>query len=585
MNKFINFVKNNYFHILLCFIILIFIGLAYSSTEGLNIPFVHTNTESITNDEVAHIASSYQYDHDRKMVLNPEHPILIKVLVGIPLNLMNIKPTEYNFKFLIGTYIDHQWDYGGELIFRNNPSRSQQIITTARLTVLTINTILLIIAGLLAYRLFNKRIALIFLSLIVFNPNVIAHASLVTFDVPAMITTLLAMLCFYGLIKYNNYKWAAYTGLATGIAAVTKYSSVALIAFIFISYSVIALFKIKKLSIYKSIKNLIIYSSMVFLVIIAIYLPFTYGITSSQEHYQIFNIWPGHLNLFSKPLLNFLNSFSAPTKALGTWLDGVFITNLEVGVNRGDVILLGHANNTGFLLQYFPILFLTKNTIGELLLIFLGIWLFIKFSFKKNAKYLLDESLALIYSIIYFSLALYSKLKLGVRHLLPLEGTLSLFMAMIFSNNWSRKIYKIKLSYIFYILLAFSILSTLSAYPHYLSYYNEAAGGVYGSYNIAEDSNYDWSQDLITLKKWENNNPNKKLYFDLFSAYGSSIYYFGNDSNKYVTWYNNNLKKGSYIAVDTAQLTYDEATRHISYKQFFKNKPIRPAPSIFIFEK
>ena len=585
MHKILKLLKKNYFIIFASILIFLFFSLTFMSTNGMHLFGIKTTPESITYDEMAHIASSYQYDHDMKMVLNPEHPILIKTLVGIPLNLMNINSTKYTYKTLISSNNDFQWDYANALIFKNNPTRSAEIIFTARLSVLLINTSLLILVCFLAYKLFSKKVSLIMLSLLVFNPNVLAHASLVTFDVPSLLTTLLALLCFYGLLKNNNAKWAALSGLAGGIASITKYSSVVLIVFIFIFYLIYSMLHRKDHDFMHKIRMLLIYSSIVVAVIVAVYLPFTYGIAISDEHYQIYNIWYGHLSLFSKPLIDFLLSFSAITKALAVWIDGLFITNLEVGINRSGVMLLGRSYDTGFLLQYFPIIFLTKNSIGELILFFTGIGLFIRTLFKKHDDYFIDETFAFIYAFIYFALALYSKLKLGVRHLLPLEGTLSLCIAIIFNNNWTKKILKIKVSTIFYVLIILSFISTVVAYPHYLSYYNETVGGTYNAYNVAEDSNYDWGQDYITLKNWQKANPDKNLYFDIFAATGVREAYFGNDLSRFVVWNKNNLPSGSYIAVDSANVTSAQASQHFSYKQIFNKPPLRLTPSIFIFEK
>jgi len=585
MHKIYKVIKKNYFVIAASILIFLFFSLTFMSTNGIHFLGINTTTESVTYDEMAHIASSYEYDHDMRMVLNPEHPILIKTLVGIPLNLMNINPTKYTYKTLISSNNDYQWDYANDLVFKNNPTRSSEIIFTARLSVLFINTSLLILACFLAFKLFNKKVSLIMLALLVFNPNVLAHASLVTFDIPSLLTTLVALLCFYGLLKNNNAKWALLSGLAGGIASVTKYSSVVLVLFFAVFYLVYSLIQFRNHDFMHKIKLLLLYSFSVIFVIVALYLPFTYGISASDEHYQIYNIWYGHLTLFSKPLLDFLLSFSAVTKALAVWIDGLFITNLEVGLNRPGVLLLGQSYDTGYLLQYFPIVFLTKNSIGELLLFISGIWLFVRVMFKKRDNEFLDEIFALIYALIYFSLALYSKLKLGIRHLLPLEGTLSLFVAIIFNNNWSKKIFNLKVSTVFYVLIILSIISTIAAYPHYLSYYNETVGGTYNAYNVAEDSNYDWGQDYITLKNWQSANPDKNLYFDIFGAVGVREAYFGNDPSRFVVWYKNNLPSGSYIAVDSANVTYAQSRQHFSYNQLFKKAPIRLTPSIFIFEK
>jgi hypothetical protein len=135
------------------------------------------------------------------------------------------------------------------------------------------------------------------------------------------------------------------------------------------------------------------------------------------------------------------------------------------------------------------------------------------------------------------------------------------------------------------VLIILSIISTIAAYPHYLSYYNETVGGTYNAYNVAEDSNYDWSQDYITLKNWQRANPDKNLYFDIYAAPRVREAYFGNDLSKFVVWYKNNLPAGSYIAVDSSNLTKNQSRQHFSYRQIFNKPPLRLTPSIFIFEK
>jgi hypothetical protein len=47
-----------------------------------------------------------------------------------------------------------------------------------------------------------------------------------------------------------------------------------------------------------------------------------------------------------------------------------------------------------------------------------------------------------------------------------------------------------------------SVVSSLAVYPHSLSYFNEAAGGPIGGPAHLLDSNIDWGQDLLNLRRW-----------------------------------------------------------------------------------
>ena len=84
-----------------------------------------------------------------------------------------------------------------------------------------------------------------------------------------------------------------------------------------------------------------------------------------------------------------------------------------------------------------------------------------------------------------------SGLNIGIRHLLPLLPLLTIFAA---AGTWSiactRKWAMIALA----ALLAFHIISSLHAFPNYLSYSNEAWGGPSETYRYLSHSDVDWGQ-------------------------------------------------------------------------------------------
>lgn len=56
-------------------------------------------------------------------------------------------------------------------------------------------------------------------------------------------------------------------------------------------------------------------------------------------------------------------------------------------------------------------------------------------------------------------------------------------------------------------LLAWGVTSALSVHPHELSYFNELAGGPLRGHDHLVDSNIDWGQDLLYLKRWLDEHP------------------------------------------------------------------------------
>jgi hypothetical protein len=55
--------------------------------------------------------------------------------------------------------------------------------------------------------------------------------------------------------------------------------------------------------------------------------------------------------------------------------------------------------------------------------------------------------------------------------------------------------------------LGATVISTLTQFPHTLSYYNELAGGPSRGHRHLVDSSLDWGQDLYRLKRWLEQNP------------------------------------------------------------------------------
>ncbi|HUO08159.1 MAG TPA: glycosyltransferase family 39 protein [Phycisphaerae bacterium] len=55
--------------------------------------------------------------------------------------------------------------------------------------------------------------------------------------------------------------------------------------------------------------------------------------------------------------------------------------------------------------------------------------------------------------------------------------------------------------------LGWSAASSLSVFPHHMSYFNEIAGGPRNGYKYLDDSNLDWGQDLHYVKAWYDDHP------------------------------------------------------------------------------
>jgi hypothetical protein len=66
--------------------------------------------------------------------------------------------------------------------------------------------------------------------------------------------------------------------------------------------------------------------------------------------------------------------------------------------------------------------------------------------------------------------------------------------------------------------LAASAGSVAWQYPHLLSYFNESAGGPANGHFHLIDANIDWGQDLLFLKRWQDEHPQARPFYLAYSG-------------------------------------------------------------------
>lgn len=159
--------------------------------------------------------------------------------------------------------------------------------------------------------------------------------------------------------------------------------------------------------------------------------------------------------------------------------------------------LLGETSTEGWW-YYFPVAFGVKTPlILTALIIAAAVLLVVKKRTRGRAFYLL------IPVLIFFAVSMLSGLNIGYRHLIPILPFCYLLVSGITvvipeMKERNRRITEIALIGAVVILLA----TDLIIHPSYLSYFNVLAGGPDRGHRVLVDSNIDWGQDLLRLKRW-----------------------------------------------------------------------------------
>ena len=445
-------------------------------------------------DEQNHIARGFAYLRTGDPRLSVEHPPLVNSLSGLPLLTM---PE-------IGLPVDDaSWDrqpadifwyvFAEKFIWQVNRSLDiQQIFFLARLPIVYLTIGLGLVGWHFAREMWGYPASLLVFLLLLFDPNILANGRFSTTDVGGTLFAFLATYLLWRLWQVQGWNWRRWFWAAVGIGLAFS-SKLSTLVFVPI-WAVLAL-----LPLYgnRQKRKLRAISRRLVQLMLA-------GLAALLVLWVIYRFEWGHF-LFLDERLAGINSLQGPMPTFWSGIERILL--LSSGGRPG--FLLGQFSNQGFLL-YFPVVLLTKTPLLTLVM-FLGsaIILVALQQTRPNALFLL------VPLATYFVVSMFSALNLGYRHLLPLLPFMYLLIGGVASKPVRERAWHYFVTpsedqegvsnapVISVLLLLLSlILIDLWIHPHYLSYFNLAAGGPANGNRIAIDSNIDWGQDLLRLQRW-----------------------------------------------------------------------------------
>jgi hypothetical protein len=172
--------------------------------------------------------------------------------------------------------------------------------------------------------------------------------------------------------------------------------------------------------------------------------------------------------------------------------------------------LLGQLYGTGRW-YYFPIAIACKTPIVTLAAVGFSLVLLLIGREKKSRQYLWAIACVTVPFAIFAIAAMQSNLNIGLRSVLPLYPFLFVMIGTMLAGaikRWRRG--GLVLTGILVVLL---LGETLSTWPDYIPFFNQAVGGKRGGFAVLGDSNLDWGQDLKPLAEWQRQHPEARLYY------------------------------------------------------------------------
>ena len=527
--------------------------------------FSSSQQESAIMDELAHIPAGYSYVKIFDSRLNPEHPPLVKILAGLPLAFQNLKfPTE---SYAWNNEVNSQWTLGTQFLYESG-NDADKIIQTARIGPTILTLILIVLIYLWSMELSGRWWALLPSFLFGLSPTVLAHGHYVTTDVGAALGIFIALWTFVTYLHRPNRHNLILAGIAFGVAQLMKFS-----AFLLAPYLVLL-----ALIFYVTVAWRTREWDRWFDYVRAIFLIFVIGFALIYVFYLVTTLnYPVDKQIADTRAT--LSSFqpqwlaSVPTTLAGNpitrpiaeYLLGLFMVSQRV-TGGNTVYFLGEVASSAWW-HYFPVIFILKEPLPSLFIIIFalatGLWGLAKgvaATIARRGNKILEylevsfpEFAMLGFIIFYWLYSMAGNLNIGVRHIIPTlpfiyilsAGAVKKWFGQVeteSSKNLILRVFvlahefvKVSLkSLLLGLIVIWYVIEVIMAYPHYLSYYNLAAGGTANGYKYAVDSNYDWGQDLKRLRSWvgENLALNEKIAVDYFGG-GNPKYYLG---DRFETW-------------------------------------------------
>jgi hypothetical protein len=488
--------------------------------------------ESITSDEIAHVVSGTTFWQLNDYRFQPENGNLPQRIEGLPAALMGTKDAP--LKGNVYWQFSDIWAFGHEMMYETGDDHFPRLMA-ARLLIAFFSVAVGLLIFLWSRRLFGTCGGFLSLLLYAFYPSYLAHGALATSDICVVFFFIAFLGAWWRALNGGSGRTLALSILLFGLAFVAKYSALLLLPVVAFLLALRAL-KPEPLPLlgrrWEGLGQKLLGGSLA----IALHLLSAFVIiwASFGFRYSGFNpsLPPGAQYIDSFPILCQTNGFQG--HALQKMADVHLLPEaylygyayvLETTKARA-AFLDGEYSTEGWH-AFFLKAFAYKSTLPFIALLFVAA-LAVLFRWRARPgrwkEDLYRTAPLSLFCLLYWAGALTSHLNIGERHLLPAYAEMIIFAGAAGTLVAART----RLAGLLVAGLAlWHALEAVSIYPHYLAYFNEAAGGPANGWRHMADSSLDWGQDLPGLADWlkENTTAADKVYLSYFGTAEPDYYH------------------------------------------------------------
>jgi predicted membrane-bound dolichyl-phosphate-mannose-protein mannosyltransferase len=473
-------------------------------------------------DEVIHIFSGYTYLTQGDFRLNAEHPPLLKELAALPLLFIHPKlPLSPAWNRAESYYADPANDtlaMARRFLFTSGNDATRMVFWT-RLPFILLTLVLGICAYLWAGRLYNARAGLFAAFLVLLCPTVLAHGHLVTTDLGLTVFMFLSVYFWCNYLVQPGIRKLALAGLFSGIAFASKYTALFLLPMLML------LVLIKLFAFDKSLRPfktyLLGFIAILIMGFLIVWASYRFSLATPPPIPSTGLAW----GVYRPPafLGTVFHSFQ-PVFFPAPYFKGLFMLTSHALTSQ-KALLFGQISDQGWW-YYFPVAIFYKTPVP----FFIFLLLAAIYHCRAHSRFSFEELTLVAAPLMYLGLSMFSKVNIGVRHVLPIFPFLCVFAAQAADllNRASRPastgprrrqpaqrtvIPPILLTVVLSLLSIWYLMAIPISRGNYLAYFNEFAGGPNGGYRYLGDSNLDWGQDIFRIKNYMDTQGLRQAYF------------------------------------------------------------------------
>ncbi len=437
-------------------------------------------TKGPTFDETAHLAAGISYVQVRDFRMNPEHPALPKLLAGWSAVCAGASCDSST----VAWRRSEQWDFARETLWREG-APWRRVLDAGRAPMLAVGVALGAAVWVWARAMVGAGGAFVALVLYAFCPNFLAHAPLVTTDVPLAFAVVGTAACLWGAHRTGRFRWIASAALFFALSMGTKFSA--------FSYTpvwlLLAAWPSPARPLRAGLLHAAAFAALGFVCTEALVWA-AYGGTGAWTSIADLGTHGRGVDVETMGILRRI-----PYEAIARvpWPSEDFARGFKdilLYTEAGHpVYLLGMRRDSGW--WWAPFVALTaKATLPFLIAAGGGAVL----AFRSRRLRRADLAYLVLPAALCLATNVAANLGIGVRHLLPMFPFLMILAAWpLRGGGFPGGIGALAL---LAALLAWHAGAGAKAHPDYIAYFNEAAGGSRGGYRLLGDSNLDWGQDL-----------------------------------------------------------------------------------------